>query len=82
MAVNVTIKNMPLKLYKELEVRAAAHRRSVSSEAIGCLEEVLIRQRESTEELLKKLAELRNRVSDAPPLTDEFLRKAKAEGRP
>ena len=82
MAINVTIKNMPPKLYEKLKARAAAHRRSVNSEVIGCLEEVLIRQRLSTEELLKKLEELRNRVSDAPPLTDEFLRKAKEEGRP
>ena len=82
MAIHVTIKNMPPKLYEKLKVRAAAHRRSVNSEAIGCLEEVLIGQRESTESLLKKLEELRNRVADAPPLTDEFLRKAKAEGRP
>lgn len=82
LAINVTIKNMPPKLYEKLKVRAAAHRRSMNSEVIGCLEEVLIRQRESTEELLKKLEELRNRVSDAPPLTDEFLREAKEEGRP
>ena len=82
MAINVTIKNMPPKLYEELKVRASAHRRSVNSEVIGCLEEVLLRRRESTEALLKKLEELRNRVSDAPPLTDEFLKKAKEEGRP
>ena len=82
MAIDVTIKNMPPKLYEELKVRAAAHRRSVNSEVIGCLEEVLIRQRVSTEELLKRLEDLRNRVSDTPPLTDEFLRKAKEEGRP
>ena len=82
MAINVTIKNMPPKLYEKLKGRAAAHRRSMNSEVIGCLEEALIRQREGTEELLKKLAELRNRVSAAPPLTDEFLLKAKEEGRP
>lgn len=69
LAINVTIKNMPPKLYEKLKVRAAAHRRSMNSEVIGCLEEFLIRQRESTEELLKKLEELRNRVSDAPPLS-------------
>ena len=82
MAISVTIENMPPKLYEKLKMRAAAHRRSVNSEVIDCLEEVLIHQRVSTEELLKKLQELRNRVADAPPLTDELLRKAKEEGRP
>ena len=82
MTINVTIENMPPKLYEKLKMRAAAHHRSVNSEVIGCLEEILIRQHVSTEELLKRLEELRNRVSDAPPLTDEFLRKAKEEGRP
>ena len=82
MAIDVTIKNMPPTLYEKLKVRAAAHRRSVNSEVIGCLEEILICQNVSTEELLKRLEKLRNRVSDAPPLTDEFLRKAKEEGRP
>ena len=82
MAINVTIKNMPPTLYEKLKVRAAAPRRSVNGEVICCLEEVLTRQSVSTEELLKRLEELRNRVSDAPPLTDELLRKAKEKGRP
>ena len=82
MTINVTIENMPPKLYEKLKMRTAAHRRSVNSEVIGCLEEILIHQRVSTEELLKRLEELRNRVSDAPPLTDELLRKAKEKGRP
>ena len=63
MAVNVTIKNIPPKLYKKLKARAVAHRQRV-------------------EKMLARIEALRNRVSDAPPLTDEFLRKAKEEGRP
>ena len=51
MAVDVTIKNIPPKLYKKPEARA-------------------------------RIEALRNRVSDARPLTEEFLRKAKEEGRP
>ena len=82
MAVDITIKNMPPNLYKKLKARAAAHRRSVNSEVISCLEEVLIKKYMNTEELLERLEELRNRVPDAPLLTDEFLRKAKEEGRP
>lgn len=80
MAVDVTIKNIPPKLYEKLKARAAAHHRSVNSEVINCLDEVLNPQR--VEKMLARIEELRNRVSDAPPLTDEFLRKAKEEGRP
>lgn len=80
MAVDVTIKNIPPKLYKKLKARATAHHRSVNSEVINCLDEVLNPQR--VEKMLARIEELRNRVSDAPPLTDEFLRKAKEEGRP
>ena len=82
MAVDITIKNMPPNLYKKLKARAATHRRSVNSEVISCLEEVLMKKYMDTEELLERLEELRNRVPDAPLLTDEFLRKAKEEGRP
>ena len=82
MAVDITINNMPPNLYKKLKARAAAHSRSVNSEVISCLEEVLIKKYMNTEELLERLEELRNRVPDAPLLTDEFLRKAKEEGRP
>ena len=80
MAVDVTIKNIPPKLYEKLKARAAAHHRSVNSEVINCLDEVLNPQH--VEKMLARIEELRNRVSDAPPLTDEFLRKAKEEGRP
>ena len=84
MAIDITIKNMPSDLYKKLKARAAAHRRSVNSEAINCLEEVLIKKYMDTEELLAKIEKLRNRVPPVPAhfSTDEFLRKAKEEGRP
>lgn len=80
MAVDVTIKNIPPKLYEKLKARAAAHHRSVNCEVISCLDEVLNPQR--VEKMLAKIKDLHSRVSHAPPLTDEFLRKAKEEGRP
>lgn len=99
MAIDITIKNMPLNLYKKLKARAAAYRRSVNSEVISCLEEVLNPQHadqnlrdppdnldnpDQTEELLAKIKDLHNRVPPIPAhfSTDEFLRKAKEEGRP
>ena len=80
MAVDVKIKNIPPKLYKKLEARAAAHRNSINCEVIRCLDEVLNPQR--VKKMLARIEDLHSRVSDAPPLTDEFLRKAKEEGRP
>ncbi len=99
MAVDITIKNMPPNLYKKLKARAAAHRRSVNSEAINCLEKVLSPQHtdqnlqdptdnldnsDQTEELLARIKDLHKRVPPIPAhfSTDEFLRKAKEEGRP
>lgn len=34
-----TIKGMPDGLYRRLKTRAAAHRRSLNSEIVGCLEQ-------------------------------------------
>ena len=38
MAVNVTIKNIPPKLYKKPEARVAAHRNGINCEVIRCLD--------------------------------------------
>ncbi|MDE2724214.1 MAG: Arc family DNA-binding protein, partial [Gemmatimonadota bacterium] len=74
MAIDITIKNMPPNLYKKLKARADAHRRSVNSEAISCLEKVLNLQHadqnlqdnpDQTEELLSKIKDLHKRV---PPI--------------
>ena len=37
----LTIKNIPDEVYEQLKQRAARHRRSVNSEVIVCLEQVL-----------------------------------------
>ena len=38
----LTIKNVPEKLHKRLKESAVQHRRSINSEAISCLENVLV----------------------------------------
>ena len=45
MAVDVTIKNIPPKLYKKPEARAAAHRNGINCAVIRCLDEVSNPQR-------------------------------------
>ena len=77
----LTIKNVPQKLHKRLKESAALHRRSLNSEAISCLETVLVGKRVDPQEFLARVDALRKRMPRMY-LTDEFLRAAKNEGRP
>jgi plasmid stability protein len=79
----LTIKGVPDDLYDRLKVSAAEHRRSLNSEAIVRLEQALGRQRIDKEALLARIDARREQLAKTmPPLTDEFLREAKNEGRP
>ena len=51
---NLTIKNVPEKLHRRLKQSAAEHRRSMNSEAIACLERVLISRRIDPQEFLAR----------------------------
>jgi plasmid stability protein len=77
----LTIKNVPEKLHKRLKESAARHRRSINSEAICCLESVLVDSRLDPQEFLAEVRALRKRMPRMY-LTEEFLRAAKNEGRP
>jgi plasmid stability protein len=76
----LTIKNVPEKLHKRLKESAAQHRRSLNSEAITCLESVLVGQRVDPKEFLAHVDARRKRMRRVF-LTEEFLREAKNEGR-
>jgi len=77
----LTIKNIPVKLCKRLKESAAQHRRSIDSEAISCLEKVLMANRGDPQEFLAEVRALRERMPRMY-ITDEFLRAAKNDGRP
>lgn len=77
----LTIKNIPKQLHKRLKISASEHRRSINSEAISCLEMVLGAHRVDPAEFLADLDTLHKRMPYVN-LTEEFLRKAKSEGRP
>lgn len=77
----LTLKNVPDDLYRTLRNRAQVNRRSINSEALVCLEQVLGKPAEDVEVTLARLARLRSAMH-VPPLTDSFLRKARDEGRP
>ena len=82
MPVNMTIKNIPTELYDKLKESASRNRRSLNGEVIYCLENMFASHRADPDAFLARLATLRARVSDAPLLTDQIIRKAKEEGRP
>ena len=76
----LTIKNIPDAVYEQLKQRAARHRRSVNSEAIVCLEEVLGSKLVDLATFLTSIRALRENIS-AVFVTEEDLRAAKDEGR-
>lgn len=77
----ITIKGVPDDLYERLKESAAAHRRSINSEVIVCLERAFASRPISPAAVLDRIDALRERVA-LPPLTEEALRAAKAAGRP
>jgi plasmid stability protein len=77
----LTIKGIPDPLYRRLKKRAAAHRRSLNSEIIVCLEHVVAAEAVDPRAALARADEVRQRLR-VPRLTDARLRAAKAAGRP
>jgi plasmid stability protein len=55
----LTLKNIPDFIYDRLKLSAAAHRRSMNSEAIVCLESVLLPAKVTPAERLARARELR-----------------------
>ena len=59
MPTTLTLKNIPDAVYDRLKLSAQAHRRSMNSEAIVCLETVLLPSRLTPTERLTRARELR-----------------------
>ena len=59
MPTTLTLKNFPDEVYERLKASAASHRRSLNSEAIVCLESVLLPGRVSPSERLARARALR-----------------------
>ena len=60
MATTLTLKNIPDDVYDRLKASAEAHRRSMNSEAIVCLESVLMPTKLPATERLARARALRN----------------------
>jgi plasmid stability protein len=75
-----TIKNIPEELYGKLKDSALKNHRSINSEVIACIEGALSSQIIDPDEYLIGVRKLRETIK-APALTEDFLEKAKNEGR-
>ena len=81
MPTTLTLKNIPDDVYQRLKAAAAAHRRSLNSEAIVCLETVLTPTRVSPAEHIERARQLRAEL-EGQQFTAEDIDALKREGRP
>ena len=76
----LTLKNIPEDLYTRLKAAAEAHRRSLNSEILYCVEQTLLPKKINVVEHLATARRLRAKTA-ATPLNDDMLSAAKNAGR-
>lgn len=81
MPTTLTLKNIPDDVYDRLKRAAVMHRRSLNSEAIVCLESVLLPTKTRPSERIARARELRATLLDGPFLAHD-IDAAKREDRP
>lgn len=81
MPTTLTLKNIPDTVYERLKFSAETHHRSLNSEAIVCLESVLLPRRIMPDERLARARALRAALPEGKFHTRD-IDAAKREGRP
>ena len=81
MPTTLTLKNIPEAVYERLKAAAEMHRRSLNSEAIVCLEAVLMPTRLAPAERLARAREMRAALPTQTFLPND-IDAAKRAGRP
>ncbi len=76
----ITIKNIPDDLYEKLKTAAEANRRSINSEVITYIEQMVYRRQRTPVEVLAQADQLREMTAHYK-ITDEELEDAINEGR-
>jgi len=71
---SITVKNIPDDLYERLKLRAAANHRSINSEIIVCIEQVLQSQQVESGEYPSESYRLRETKKDYHTLENEAAR--------
>jgi plasmid stability protein len=77
---NITLKNIPDRLYERLKRAAEQHRRSINGEILACLERSVLPRALDVDEVIARAQDLRERVGRAALKTEELLR-ARDRGR-
>lgn len=80
MPTTLTLKNIPDELYSRLKAAAEAHRRSLNSEVLVCLESVFLPQKLSAEDRLARARELRKSLP-AGAFKAADITRMRSEGR-
>ncbi len=80
MPTTLTLKNIPDEVYLRLKAAAQSHRRSLNSEAIVCLESVLMPGRASAEEVIATARTIRESLPKGK-FTARDIDAFKREGR-
>lgn len=76
---SLTLKDIPPRLHQQLRERATRHRRSLSQEALACLEQAVVGERVDPDALLAVARRLRARVKRvSQPELDAWV----SRGRP
>jgi len=81
MPTTLTLKNIPDDVYARLKLSAGMHRRSLNSEAIVCLETVLLPTKLMLSERLARARELRGALKDGK-FRARDIDVLKRQGRP
>lgn len=81
MPTTITLKNIPDELYDRLKASAESNRRSLNSEALVCLEAVLLPSRSSAAEVIERARALRQSLPKGK-FTARDIDAFKREGRP
>lgn len=81
MATTLTLKNIPDEVYERLKASAELHRRSLNSEAIVCLEAVLIQTTIPPSERIARARALRAELS-TKKFSVRDIDALKKDGRP
>ena len=79
--MNITIKDLPLRLHRKLKIQAKLNKRSLNWEVIDILDRSLENKPVDVEALLNQARHVQTRLR-LPPLTEEALQEAKRKGRP
>jgi plasmid stability protein len=79
--MNLTVKNLPIRLHRKLKAQAQLNKRSLNGEVLEVLDRSLENKPVDVEALLEQVRRIHARLP-LPPLTEELLREAKGEGRP